>query len=61
MKWILQVMSFIGLGLTVVPSFFVFAGTMTWDTHALLMLVGTILWFATSPFWMEHHKPGEAP
>jgi hypothetical protein len=47
--------------LTVVPSFFVFAGTMTWDTHALLMLVGTILWFATSPFWMEHHKPGEAP
>jgi hypothetical protein len=38
----------------------VFAGTITWDTHALLMLVGTVLWFATSPFWMKHEVPGES-
>lgn len=60
MKLILQVLSFFGLGLTVVPAFFVFAGTIAWDTHALLMLVGTFLWFATSPFWMKEHTPGEA-
>lgn len=61
MKWLLKLLSFAGLGLTVGPAFFVFAGTITWDTHALLMLVGTVLWFATSPFWMEPEVPGESP
>jgi len=29
----------LGLGLTVVPAFLVFAGRLTWDTHAVLMAV----------------------
>lgn len=53
MTALLKILSFAGLGLTVVPAFFVFAGTISWDTHATLMLLGTILWFATSPFWMQ--------
>jgi len=50
---LLKVLSFLGLGLTVVPSFLVFADVIVWGTHATLMLVGTLLWFATSPFWIK--------
>lgn len=61
MTTLLKLVSFVGLGLTVVPAFLVFAGTITWDTHAALMLVGTIAWFATSPFWMPEEIPEEPP
>ena len=52
MRYLLKAGSFIGLGLTVVPAFLVFSGTLTWDTHAMLMGVGAVLWFVTAPFWM---------
>ena len=57
MNTIYKVISFIGLGLTVIPAFLVFAQTITWQTHALLMMVGTVLWFTTAPFWMLRIKP----
>ena len=57
MRTLLKVISIAGLGLTVVPSFFVFAGRIAWATHAALMLVGTVLWFASAPFWMLETKP----
>lgn len=57
MKIVLMILSFIGLGLTVVPAFLVFAGTIEWETHANLMMAGTILWFITAPFWMKKDKP----
>ena len=53
MNTLLKLASLVGLLLTVVPAFLVFAGTITWQTHATLMLVGTVLWFATAPFWMH--------
>ena len=53
MKNVLKLGSFAGLALTVVPAFFVFAGAITWDLHAALMLIGTVLWFGTAPFWMK--------
>ncbi len=53
MTSLLKLLSFVGLGLTVVPAFLVFADVIVWETHATLMLVGTILWFATSPFWIQ--------
>jgi thiosulfate reductase cytochrome b subunit len=49
LKWI----SFLGLALTVAPAFFVFNGAIAWETHATWMLVGTLLWFVTAPFWMR--------
>ncbi len=55
MTRILKIVSFIGLGLTVAPAFFVFYGAITWDSHALLMLIGTIVWFGTAPFWMKEN------
>jgi len=52
MNHLLKAGSFAGLALTVIPAFLVFMGTLTWDTHALLMAVGALLWFVTAPFWM---------
>jgi hypothetical protein len=52
MRYILKAGSFVGLVLTVIPAFLVFSGRLTWDTHALLMAVGALLWFVTAPFWM---------
>jgi hypothetical protein len=55
MMTMLKFISAIGLALTVVPAFFVFSGAITWNSHATMMVVGTVLWFTTAPFWM---RPG---
>ncbi|MFD3002996.1 hypothetical protein ACFS7Z_21710 [Pontibacter toksunensis] len=59
---ILKLISYIGLFLTVVPSLLVFAGVIELSFHKTLMLVGTLLWFLTAPFWMnkEKHPVSEA-
>jgi len=53
MRIVTIILSYIGLGLTVLPAFFVFAGKITWETHAQLMMAGTLLWFITAPFWIK--------
>ena len=53
MKLLLKLISFIGLVLTVVPAFLVFAGTIDLSMHKNLMLAGTLLWFIPAPFWMS--------
>lgn len=60
MKGILQLISLAGLLLTVVPAFLVFSGSMTWNQHALFMLIGTIVWFASAPFWMKDKETQHA-
>ncbi len=58
---LLMALSALGLLLTVGPSFFVFYGVITWETHAWLMVAGTALWFATAPFWIRGRDLEEAP
>jgi hypothetical protein len=53
MRWTLRALSALALGLTIAPAFLVFADTITWETHAALMLAGAVLWFATAPLWMR--------
>ena len=53
MKIIIKLISVIGIALTVIPAFLVFMGNLSWDTHANLMLAGTILWFCSAPFWIK--------
>lgn len=53
MQTILKIISFIGLLLTVVPSFLVFSGAIELSFHKTLMFIGTLLWFLTAPFWMN--------
>ena len=53
MKMILKAVSYTGLALTLLPSFFVFAGEIEFKDHIVMMLIGTILWFVSAPFWMN--------
>ncbi len=53
MKKILIVISFIGLILTILPSFLVFKTLITMEVHFWLMAAGMVLWFSTAPFWMK--------
>lgn len=56
MKKILMVVSFVSLGMTIVPAFMVFAQKMSMEQNKLLMLIGTIGWFATAPYWMKEEQ-----
>ncbi len=53
MRRLLIFASFVGLLLTIVPSFLVFNGTLSWNAHASLVLLGTVIWFATAGWWMR--------
>lgn len=53
MKAIVKIISYAALGLTIIPSFFVFFGDTTLDTNKMLMLIGTIVWFILAPVWMN--------
>jgi hypothetical protein len=53
MKTILKITSFAGLALMLVSSLMVFDGAMSTREYYVLALVGTVLWFATVPFWMK--------
>lgn len=47
------VISFIGLGLTIIPAVLVFGGHLDMSTNKSLMAVGCLLWFAGAPQWMK--------
>jgi len=53
MKKILKILSFTGLLLTGAPSFLVFYKVIDKPTLFILMLLGTLLWFGSAPFWMK--------
>lgn len=53
MKTILKGISYVGLLLTVIPSFLVFSGAIELAAHKHLMWIGMVLWFVTAPFWVK--------
>ena len=53
MKSLLKIVSLIGLLATIIPSFLVFGGVITLDSNKVLMMIGTLLWFISAPFWMN--------
>ncbi len=59
MKTLLKTISFAGLGLMFASAILLFNDTMSRSTYLFLALVGTVMWFATVPFWMKrrlHHS-----
>ena len=52
-----KIISFVGLGLTLVPAFLVYQGVIDLDTNKNLMLLGTLIWFSTAPYWIN--RPAE--
>lgn len=53
MRKITPIVSAIALALVVVPSLFFWMGGLDLDTLKIAALVGTIAWFAATPFWMS--------
>ena len=53
MKLVLKVVSITALVLTILPSLLVYLGVISLDNNKLLMLLGTLLWFLSAPFWMN--------
>ena len=56
MKAALKLRSFIGLALVIFPVIAYLAGDMDKPLMQKLMLAGTVLWFASVPFWMGRQK-----
>ncbi|QDH78928.1 hypothetical protein FKX85_07710 [Echinicola soli] len=59
MKTLIKLISFIALGLNLIPAFLVFQGVISSDQCKTLMFIGTVVWFITAPMWMNK-KPEEA-
>ncbi len=53
---VLKIISFAGLGLTIVPSVLVLLGKMDMDMNKKLMAAGMIIWFAGAYFWIYRKK-----
>lgn len=52
MKKLLPSVSLVGLALVIVPAILYLAETVEKDSMKLLMLLGSLVWFGTAPFWM---------
>lgn len=52
MKSILKFISFAGLALTIVPAILVLQGSLEQEASKNLMLIGTLCWFLSAPFWL---------
>jgi hypothetical protein len=56
MKKLLVLTSLVGLGLVIGPALLYLSDTLDKTTMKNLMLLGTILWFASVPFWMGRKR-----
>ncbi len=56
MKLLVKIISYMSLGLTLIPSFFVFTGNISLDSSKMLSFIGTIIWFVSAPSWMNKTK-----
>lgn len=52
MKQLLQLISFAGLALTIVPPILFFHDAITKDNQNALMLIGAFVWFFSAYFWL---------
>ncbi|KPL22596.1 MAG: hypothetical protein AMJ75_07780 [Phycisphaerae bacterium SM1_79] len=58
-KLILQVISFLGLALTIIPAFLVFGQVLSKEMYLRLMVLGMVLWFSTAIFWIKRDHLGQ--
>ncbi len=55
-RTLLGILAFAGLALTLIPSVFVFTGTLPIETNKMLMAAGMLLWFVVAPFWIRRES-----
>ena len=56
MRKLLQLASFLALAGIVIPPILYFEGRLAHDPLNVVMLVASVLWFAVTPFWMNHQS-----
>ncbi len=54
MKRIAQVISYLALAATLLPAVLFFADKIELPSAKAWMLAAAVVWFVTTPFWMEH-------
>jgi hypothetical protein len=59
MRLLLQIVSWVALAATALAPVFYAAGQVELTHTKLAMLLATIVWFATVPFWMGRPKVDE--
>ena len=59
MKTILNILSWIGLALTLVPSILLLAGTLKVEQVTLLMTIGMVVWFVSRTLRETLFRPTE--
>ena len=61
MSWTaLKLVSWLGLALTLLPSFFVFTDRLSLETFQAVVLAGSLLWLTTAPFWVNRSRNRES-
>ncbi len=54
----LQMVSLLGLALSIVPAMLLFAGGITRETYLRLLVLGMLLWFGSAVIWIRpEHTP----
>ena len=59
MKTILNILSWIGLALTLIPSILLLAGTLKAEQVTLLMTIGMVIWFVSRALRETLFRPTE--
>ena len=59
MRLILQIISWLSLAATILPSILFLAGRIDLDQSKLWLLAATIVWFIATPLWMGRAKIDE--
>jgi hypothetical protein len=49
----LRIVSWVALSATILPSILSWLGVLNLNVVSHIALVGTIVWFAVTPFWMD--------
>jgi len=57
-KRAMQVVSFVGLAITIGSAVLLFMGLIGRGSYMWLMFLGTILWFGTAIFWVKRDDLG---
>ncbi len=58
MRILLQIISYIALAGTILPSMLYFGETLNLDQTKWLMLLAAVVWFAVTPLWMNRKEAG---
>ncbi|MBA7582385.1 hypothetical protein ES708_24313 [subsurface metagenome] len=56
MKLVLKIISYIGIGLTIIPSILFLMDMIELSQLKLYMLIGVFVWFGSAVFWVGKGK-----